>query len=46
MSLTEKAMLARLSITQWSARKMDKRVTEDSALLDGTRSHPGKENSL
>jgi len=26
-SLTDKAMLARLSITQWSARKTDKRVT-------------------
>ncbi|GMU21863.1 MAG: hypothetical protein AMXMBFR13_19510 [Phycisphaerae bacterium] len=28
-SLTDKAMLARLSITQWSARKTDKRVTAE-----------------
>lgn len=29
MNLTDRAMLARLSITQWSAKKHDKRVTEE-----------------
>jgi len=46
MSLTEKAMLARLTITQWSARKMDKRVTEEVRVNHDASADAGRYNKL
>ena len=40
-SLTDKAMLARLSITQWTARKLDKRVTEEVRVHHGASADAG-----
>ena len=43
-SLTDKAMLARLSITQWTARKLDKRVTEEVRVHHGASADAGRYN--
>ena len=41
MDLTEKAMLVRLSVSQWTARKLDKRVTREVARQHQTSEDAG-----
>jgi len=36
MNLNDRALLVQLSISQWTARKFDKRVTRDVASSHGT----------
>lgn len=45
-SLKDKAMLCRLSITQWTARKLDKRVTDETNRTHGASSDAGRYNKL
>lgn len=40
--LSERAMLARLSITQWTAKKHDKRVSDDTNRAHGASSEAGQ----
>lgn len=44
MSLTNRAMLVSLSISQWSARKLDKRETEEVARRHGTATEVARVN--
>jgi hypothetical protein len=44
MSLSDKAMLVSLSITQWSARKIDKKVTKEVHSRHGTSANAGRYN--
>ena len=42
--LSTRAMLSGLTIRQWTARKLDKRVTAEVAATHGTDSHVGRYN--
>jgi hypothetical protein len=42
MKLNEKAMLVRLSISQWTARKHDRKVTQEVAQNHGTTANVGR----
>ena len=44
MNLNDKALLVQLSISQWTARKYDKRVTKDVAASHGTITEAGRYN--
>lgn len=44
MNLNDKALLVQLSISQWTARKYDKRVTEQVAQANGTTTAVGRYN--
>ncbi len=44
LNLTEKAMLVRLSISQWTARKYDKKVSDQVAVEHNTTSDVGRYN--
>lgn len=45
-NLTEKAMLVRLSISQWTARKYDKKISREVASLHNTSSDAGRYNKV
>lgn len=44
MGLTDKAMLARLTITQWSARKTDRKITEEVRQAHAASTDAGRYN--
>jgi hypothetical protein len=44
--LSQKAVLASLSISQWSARKLDKKVTEEIHPRNHAEPHAGRYNKL
>ncbi len=44
MNLNDRALLVQLSISQWTARKYDKRVTAEVAVAHGTASGVGRYN--
>jgi len=44
--LSQKAVLASLSISQWSARKLDKKVTEEIHARNHAEPHAGRYNKL
>ena len=44
MNLNDKALLVQLTISQWTARKYDKRVTKDVAQSHGTKTEAGRYN--
>jgi len=44
MNLSDKALLVQLNISQWTARKYDKRVTEQVAAQNGTTMAAGRYN--
>lgn len=44
--INEKAVLVQLSISQWTARKIDKKVTSDVATQNGTDSTVGRYNKV
>jgi hypothetical protein len=44
MNLSDKALLVQLTISQWNARKYDKRVTKDVAASHGTITEAGRYN--
>ena len=44
--LSQKAILASLSISQWSARKLDKKVTEEIHARNHAEPHAGRYNKL
>ena len=46
MSLSDKALLVSLSISQWQARKLDKRVTSDVAIQHGVSTTTGRYNKV
>lgn len=46
MSLADKAVLVSLSISQWQARKLDRRVTEDVAYQHGVSTVSGRYNKV
>lgn len=45
-NVTEKAMLARLNISQWTARKYDKKATREVAETHGTATDVGRYNKV
>ena len=44
MNLSDRALLVQLSISQWTARKFDKKVTQDVASTHGVSSNAGRYN--
>jgi len=46
MNLNDRALLVQLSISQWTARKFDKRVTRDVASSHGTTIDVGRYNKV
>ena len=44
MKLSDKALLVQLNISQWTARKYDKRATEQVAVQNGSASQAGRYN--
>ena len=44
--LSQKAVLASLNISQWSARKLDKKVTEEIRARNHAEPHAGRYNKL
>lgn len=46
IKLSERAMLVNLSISQWTARKCDKRVTSDAIAANGAERDAGRFNKL
>lgn len=46
MSISDKAFLVSLSISQWQARKLDKRVTSDVAIQHGVHTTAGRYNKV
>ena len=44
MNLSDRALLVQLSISQWTARKFDKKVTNDVANTHGVASSAGRYN--
>lgn len=44
MNLSDRALLVQLSISQWTARKFDKKVTQDVASTHGVASSAGRYN--
>ena len=44
--LSQKAVLASLSISQWSARKLDKKATEEIHARNHAEPHAGRYNKL
>ena len=46
MKLSDKALLVQLNISQWTARKYDKRATEQVAQQNGSASQAGRYLSL
>ena len=44
MKLSDKALLVQLNISQWTARKYDKRATEQVAQQNGSASQAGRYN--
>ena len=44
MKLSDKALLVQLGISQWTARKYDKKVTEQVAVQNGSASQAGRYN--
>ena len=45
-AITERAMIVRLSISQWTARKLDKKITREVAAAHGTSEDAGRYNKL
>ena len=46
MSISDRAMLARLSIRQWTARKLDKRITREVNRQYGAAANAGNYNKM
>ena len=44
MKLSDKALLVQLNVSQWTARKLDKKATNDVALANNTGVHAGNYN--
>lgn len=44
MNLSDRALLAQLSVSQWTARKYDKKATQDVATTYGTSTQAGRYN--
>ena len=46
MNLSDRALLVQLSISQWTARKYDKKVTQDVASTHGVTTAAGRYNKV
>ena len=46
MNLSDRALLVQLSISQWTARKYDKKVTQDVASSHGVSTSAGRYNKV